>query len=595
MSHNPFLSDWVKGGVNVSLSPPGSLSYVAGSTDASLHFITISQLLDRTVQRHGSRDAAIFVAQNQRLSWYDLQQQSDRMAASLLALGVRRGNRVGIWAPNRLEWLLTQFATARIGAVLVNINPAYKSHELDYALNKVRCRVLVMARGHKSNHYLESLRQLAPEIDRPGPVGDLTSLRLPHLKHVIVLDELGKPAREAAAMPVPIRALRFSDFMQQAGPAQHARLKGLCEALDPDDAINIQFTSGTTGHPKGATLSHFNIVNNARFAAKSMALTHEDRLCIPVPLYHCFGMVLGVLTCTAVGAAMVFPGEGFDAAATLHAVRQQRCTALHGVPTMFVAMLAEPGVAQMDLGTLRTGIMAGAPCPVEKMEAVIRTLNMSQITIGYGMTETSPLSFQSHVSDPLQRRVSTVGRILPHVQAKVVDEHGRIVPVGSPGELCVRGYLVMRAYWEDAEQTAEAIDDAGWMHTGDLATIDAQGYCNIVGRVKDMLIRGGENVFPREIENALMQHPKVLDVQVFGIPDEKYGEEIAAWIILQPEQQAEPQEFIEFCRSRLAHYKAPRHVRLVSQFPLTATGKPQKFQMRQAMVKELGLRIQQTA
>jgi fatty-acyl-CoA synthase len=568
---------------------------VAGSTSASLHFITISQLLDRTVQRHGSRDAAIFVAQNQRLSWYDLQQQSDRMAASLLALGVRRGNRVGIWAPNRLEWLLTQFATARIGAVLVNINPAYKSHELDYALNKVRCRVLVMARGHKSNHYLESLRQLAPEIDRPGPVGDLTSLRLPHLKHVIVLDELGKPAREAAAMPVPIRALRFSDFMQQAGPAQHARLKGLCEALDPDDAINIQFTSGTTGHPKGATLSHFNIVNNARFAAKSMALTHEDRLCIPVPLYHCFGMVLGVLTCTAVGAAMVFPGEGFDAAATLHAVRQQRCTALHGVPTMFVAMLAEPGVAQMDLGTLRTGIMAGAPCPVETMEAVIRTLNMSQITIGYGMTETSPLSFQSHVSDPVQKRVSTVGRILPHVQAKVVDEHGRIVPVGSPGELCVRGYLVMRAYWEDAEQTAEAIDDAGWMHTGDLATIDAQGYCNIVGRVKDMLIRGGENVFPREIENALMQHPKVLDVQVFGIPDEKYGEEIAAWIILQPEQQAEPQEFIEFCRSRLAHYKAPRHVRLVSQFPLTATGKPQKFQMRQAMVKELGLRIQQTA
>jgi fatty-acyl-CoA synthase len=568
---------------------------VAGSTSASLHFITISQLLDRTVQRHGSRDAAIFVAQNQRLSWYYLQQQSDRMAASLLALGVRRGNRVGIWAPNRLEWLLTQFATARIGAVLVNINPAYKSHELDYALNKVRCRVLVMARGHKSNHYLESLRQLAPEIDRPGPVGDLTSLRLPHLKHVIVLDELGKPAREAAAMPVPIRALRFSDFMQQAGPAQHARLKGLCEALDPDDAINIQFTSGTTGHPKGATLSHFNIVNNARFAAKSMALTHEDRLCIPVPLYHCFGMVLGVLTCTAVGAAMVFPGEGFDAAATLHAVRQQRCTALHGVPTMFVAMLAEPGVAQMDLGTLRTGIMAGAPCPVETMEAVIRTLNMSQITIGYGMTETSPLSFQSHVSDPLQRRVSTVGRILPHVQAKVVDEHGRIVPVGSPGELCVRGYLVMRAYWEDAEQTAEAIDDAGWMHTGDLATIDAQGYCNIVGRVKDMLIRGGENVFPREIENALMQHPKVLDVQVFGIPDEKYGEDIAAWIILQPEQQAEPQEFIEFCRSRLAHYKAPRHVRLVSQFPLTATGKPQKFQMRQAMVKELGLRIQQTA
>jgi fatty-acyl-CoA synthase len=510
-------------------------------------------------------------------------------------MGIRRGNRVGIWAPNRLEWLLTQFATARIGAVLVNINPAYKSSELEYALNKVRCRMLVMARAYKSNDYLDTLRQLAPEIDRPGPGGDLTSLRLEHLKHVIVLDELSLPAHEAAKQPVPARAMRFKDFLQQAGPAQHARLKDLSAALDPDDAINIQFTSGTTGNPKGATLSHFNIVNNARFAAKSMALTHEDRMCIPVPLYHCFGMVLGVLTCTAAGAAMVFPGEGFDAAATLKAVIKQRCTALHGVPTMFVSMLAEPGVANMDFSLLRTGIMAGAPCPVETMQAVMRTLNMKQITIGYGMTETSPLSFQSHVSDPVERRVSTVGRIQPHVQAKVIDEHGRMVPVGVPGELCVRGYLVMRSYWEDAQQTAEAIDDAGWMHTGDLATIDAQGYCNIVGRVKDMLIRGGENVFPREIENQLMQHPKVLDVQVFGVPDAKYGEEIAAWVILQAGQTAEAEEFIEFCRSRMAHYKTPRYLRIVREFPLTATGKPQKFQMRQSMVNELGLRSPQTA
>ena len=595
MSHNPFLSDWVKGGANLSLSPPGSLSYVAGSTDASLHFITVSQLLDRTVARHGSRDAAVFVAQNQRLSWYDLQQQADRMAAAMLAMGIRRGNRVGIWSPNRLEWLLTQFATARIGAVLVNINPAYKSSELEYALNKVRCRMLVMARGHKSNNYLETLRQLAPEIDRPGVAGDLTSLRLEHLKHVIVLDDLSMPTRQAEQLPVPVRALRFQAFLQQAGPAQHARLKDLSASLDPDDAINIQFTSGTTGHPKGATLSHFNIVNNARFAAKSMALTHEDRLCIPVPLYHCFGMVLGVLTATAVGAAMVFPGEGFDAEATLRAVYQQRCTALHGVPTMFVSMLAEPVVHQLDWSSLRTGIMAGAPCPVETMQAVMRTLHMQQITIGYGMTETSPLSFQSHVSDPVERRVATVGRIQPHVQAKVIDENGRMVPVGTAGELCIRGYLVMRTYWEDAAQTQEAIDDAGWMHTGDLATIDAQGYCNIVGRVKDMLIRGGENVFPREIEHFLMQHPKVLDVQVFGVPDAKYGEEIAAWVILKPGQSAEPNEFVEFCRASLAHYKTPRYVRLVREFPLTATGKPQKFQMRQRMVEELGLRSPQTA
>ena len=595
MSHNPFLSDWVKGGANAALSPPGSLSFVAGSTEASLHFLTVSQWLDRTVSRYGSRDAAVFVAQNQRLSWYDLQQQADQMAAAMLALGIRRGNLVGIWSPNRLEWLLTQFATARIGAVLVNINPAYKSSELEYALNKVRCRMLVMARGHKASNYLDTLRHLAPEIDRPGTAGDLTSLRLAHLKHVIVLDDLLLAPHQAAQLPVPVRALRFKDFLQQSGPAQHARLKDLSASLDPDDAINIQFTSGTTGQPKGATLSHFNMVNNARFAAKSMALTHEDRLCIPVPLYHCFGMVLGVLAATAVGAAMVFPGEGFDAEATLRAVHKQRCTALHGVPTMFVSMLAEPLVHQLDLSSLRTGIMAGAPCPVETMQAVMRTMHMQQITIAYGMTETSPVSFQSHVSDPVERRVSTVGRVQPHVQAKVVDENGRMVPLGTAGELCVRGYLVMRSYWEDPQQSQQAIDEAGWMHTGDLATMDAQGYCNIVGRVKDMLIRGGENVFPREIEHFLMQHPKVQDVQVFGVPDAKYGEEIAAWVILKSGQTAEPSEFMDFCRASLAHFKTPRYVRLVREFPLTATGKPQKFHMRQRMVEELGLHSPPTA
>lgn len=594
MTNNPFLSDWVKGGPDHKLSPPGALSFVSGSTDEPLRFMTVPQLLDRAVSRHGSRDAAVFVAQNQRLSWYDLKTQADDMAAALLSMGIRRGNRVGIWAPNRLEWLLTQFATARIGAVLVNINPAYKSGELEFALNKVRCRMLIMARNHKSSDYLDILRQIAPEIDKPGQPGDLTSLRLGSLKHVILLDELSVPAHDAVKLPIPSRAMRFADFLRQAGPAHRDRLRGLSAELDPDDAINIQFTSGTTGNPKGATLSHFNIVNNARFAAKSMVLSHSDRMCIPVPLYHCFGMVLGVLSCTAVGAAMIFPSEGFDAAATLQTLQRQRCTALHGVPTMFIAMLAEPTISRLDFSSLRTGIMAGAPCPVETMRAVMHTLNMKEVTISYGMTETSPVSFQSHVSDPVERRVSTVGRIQPHIQAKVINENGRMVPIGVSGELCVRGYLVMRSYWEDKEQTDETIDEAGWLRTGDLATIDAQGYCNIVGRAKDMLIRGGENIFPQEIENLLRLHPKILEAQVFAVPDIKYGEEIGAWLILKPGETAESEEFVEFCRSRIAHYKVPRYVRLVSKFPLTATGKPQKYRMRQSMVADLGLAAQHT-
>ena len=366
-------------------------------------------------------------------------------------------------------------------------------------------------------------------------------------------------------------------------------------ALDPDDAINIQFTSGTTGSPKGATLSHFNIVNNARFAAKAMAFTPDDRLCIPVPLYHCFGMVLGVLACVATGATMVYPSEGFDAEATIAAIEQTRCTALHGVPTMFIALLALPTLHEHDVSSLRTGIMAGAPCPIETMRRVVRELHMSEVTIAYGMTETSPISFQSSVDDPLERRVSTVGRIHPHVEVKIVDAAGSIVPVGQQGELCTRGYSVMRGYWEDAERTREVLDEAGWMHTGDLATIDAEGYCNIVGRVKDMLIRGGENIFPREIEEYLETHEKVQDVQVFGVPDPKYGEEVCAWIVLKAGQTATADEIAAFCHGQIAHYKVPRHIRFVPTFPLTATGKAQKFAMRDAMVRELGLRVAKTA
>jgi fatty-acyl-CoA synthase len=590
---NPFSSDWVGGGADDRLRPPGTQSYVTGATDEPLRFITIGQLLEQVVAAHGARDAAIFASASggpsATLSWYDLLQRADEVAAGLLALGIRRGNRVGIWAPNRVEWLLAQFGTARIGAVLVNINPAYRSVELEFALNKVRCRALIMARSHKSSDYLEMLKGLAPELERPGTPPLLEARRLPHLKHVIVLDDAN---RQAA---VPARALRFADFLRQAGPAHRTRVAALNTALDPDDPINIQFTSGTTGSPKGATLSHFNIVNNAHFSAQAMALGPADRLCIPVPLYHCFGMVLGVLACAASGATMVFPGESFDAQATLATVERHRCTALHGVPTMFIAMLAHPSRSRCDLSTLRTGIMAGAPCPIETMRQVIAEMHMKQVTIGYGMTETSPISFQSGVDDPLERRVSTVGRIHPHVEVKIVDAEGRIVPLGQQGELCTRGYSVMRGYWEEPERTREALDEAGWMRSGDLATIDAEGYCNIVGRVKEMLIRGGENVYPREIEAFIETHEKVQAVQVFGVPDPKYGEEVCAWVVLKPGQAATADEIVAFCRSRIAHYKVPRHIRFVAEFPVTATGKPQKFVMREAMLRELGVAPVRTA
>jgi fatty-acyl-CoA synthase len=584
LDRNRFSSSFLRGGSDDRLRPPGSLSYVAGATDEPLKFMTVSELLDRACARYGAADAAFFAAGDRRYSWYDLRRHADEVAAGLLALGVRRGDRVGIWAPNRPEWLFVQFGTARIGAILVNINPAYQRHELDYALNKVECKVLVMARSLKSSDYVGMIRSLAPEIDAPAANG-LTAAKLPHLKHVILLDDVAAPAG----------TMRFADFLHLAGPAQHARLEGIARTLEPDDAINIQFTSGTTGAPKGATLTHLNIVNNARCCAKAMRLTVKDRLCIPVPLYHCFGMVLGVLCCAAVGAAMVFPGESFDAEETLAALARYKCTALHGVPTMFIAQLDHPAFARYDLSSLRTGIMAGAPCPIETMRRVVHQMHMREVTIAYGMTETSPISFQSRVDDPIERRVSTVGRIHPHVEVKIVDEAGRIVPIGKSGELCTRGYCVMRGYWEDAERTREAIDDAGWMHSGDLATIDEEGFCNIVGRVKDMLIRGGENIYPREIEEFLFRHPKVQAAQVFGVPDPRLGEEVCAWIVLKPGQSATVDEIASFCRGEIAHYKVPRHIRFVPEFPITATGKPQKFVMRETMMRELGRSEAKTA
>ena len=573
--HNPFSSDFLRSRGDDHLRPQGPLSYVAGTSDDPLKYMTISQLLDRACARHGGRTAAIFAENKLSLSWYDLRERSNDVAAGLLALGIGRGDRVGIWAPNRAEWLYTQFGTARIGAILVNINPAYRSSELEYALNKVGCKALIMARRHRSSDYVEMLRTVVPEVDREA--NPLQAAKLPKLKHVVVLDD----------GPHPRGARLFSQLMSLAGPGHRGRLDGLSAALDPDDAINIQFTSGTTGSPKGATLTHFNIVNNARYAAKAMALFAEDRLCIPVPLYHCFGMVLGVLTCTAVGAGMVFPGEGFDAEATLAAVARYKCTALHGVPTMFIAQLEHPNFANYDTSTLRTGIMAGAPCPIDTMRAVIDRMHMREVTIGYGMTETSPLSFQSRTDDPIDRRVSTVGRILPHVEVKIVDANGKVARLGELGELCTRGYGVMRGYWDDPERSAEALDAAGWMHSGDLATIDEHGYCTIVGRLKDMLIRGGENIYPREIEEFLLRHPKVQSAQVFGVPDHRLGEEVCAFIVLKPNQSATAEEIQSFCRSQISHHKVPRYIRFVPEFPMTATGKPQKYVMREQIVSEL--------
>lgn len=585
MERNPFASDWLRGTEGDRQRPQGGLSYVAGTTDDALRFLTIAGLLDRAVRRNGGADAAVFVADGVRLSWHDLLARSDAVAAGLLALGVGRGDRVGIWAPNCVEWLLVQFGTARIGAILVNINPAYRSAELEYALNKVQCRVLVMARAHRGSDYVATMRSLAPEIDRVERTERLHLERFERLRHLVLIGE----------GPRPRGALCFDELIRGAGPAHRARLPALSAALDPDDAINIQFTSGTTGSPKGATLSHFNVVNNARYCARAMALSARDRLCIPVPLYHCFGMVLGVLACTAVGAAMIFPGAAFDAEDTLRAVQAQRCTALHGVPTMFISMLDHARFHDFDLGSLRTGIMAGAPCPIETMRRVVDEMHMNEVTIAYGMTETSPISFQSGVDDPIDRRVSTVGRIQPHAEVKIVDDAGRIAAVGARGELCTRGYLVMRGYWDDPERTREAIDEAGWMHTGDLATIDTDGYCNIVGRVKDMLIRGGENVYPREIEEFLHTHPKVQSAQVFGVPDPRLGEEVCAWIVLRAGHDATAAEIMAFCDGRIAHYKVPRHIRFVPEFPMTVTGKPQKFLMREQTMRELGRSQARTA
>ena len=540
-------------------------SYVSGTSSLPLIGETIGVHFDKAAARWGSLEALVVRHQNIRWTYAELNERVNAVAAGLLALGLSPGDRIGIWSPNNAEWVLTQFATAKAGLILVNINPAYRLIELEHALRRSGCAALITANHFKSADYIGMIRTLMAEH------------RVPQLRTVIPLEEA------------------FAELAQRGGPTERARLLELAGTLQFDDPINIQFTSGTTGLPKGATLTHHNILNNGFFCAEAMGFRPGDRLCIPVPLYHCFGMVLSNLAAITHGVTMVFPGEAFAPLAVLETVDAERCTALHGVPTMFIAELEHPEFSRFDLTSLRAGMMAGAPCPIEVMRRVISQMNLREITIGYGMTETSPASFQTAIGDPLERRVSTVGRIHPHQEVKIVDPAGRVVPRGTPGELLTRGYSVMLGYWDDPEQTAKAIDAVGWMHTGDLATIDEEGYCNIVGRLKDMVIRGGENIYPREIEEFLFRHPKIEAVQVFGVPDRKFGEELCAWIKTRAGESLTEPEVRAFCEGQISRYKIPRHIRFVHEFPMTVTGKVQKFAMREHMMKELGAVEEQTA
>jgi fatty-acyl-CoA synthase len=536
-----------------------ALAHDAGPTDIPLLHETIGDNLAKTTAKFPEEEALVVPFQAVRLNYTEFLAEVDKLARGLLALGVQPGDRVGIWSPNNAEWVLIQYATARIGAILVNINPAYRTSELEYALNQSGCRFLISAPEFLTSDYRRMIAEVAPGV--------------PSLERTIFLDSAD-----------------WEDLLAAADRVTPEQLARVAAELSPDDPINIQYTSGTTGFPKGATLSHVNILNNGFFVGEMCRYTAADRVCIPVPFYHCFGMVLGNLACTTHGATIVVPGARFLPEAVLETVGNERCTSLYGVPTMFIAALEHPDADKSDLSTLRTGIMAGSPCPVEVMKRVISDFNMAEVTIAYGMTETSPVSTQTAPDDDIERRVSTVGRIHPHIEVKIVDpESGRTLERGDSGELCTRGYSVMLGYWNDPDRTAEAVDADGWMHTGDLATMDADGYVNIVGRIKDMIIRGGENVYPREIEEFLYTHPDVVDAQVIGVPDVRFGEEIMAWVVLREGSELTAEELTDYCKGKIAHFKVPRYVRFVGEFPMTITGKVQKFRMREMAIDDLGL------
>jgi fatty-acyl-CoA synthase len=553
------------------------LSFVAGASEQPLLYRTIDGVLKAAVDSHPDRMALVAPFQSARLTFVQFDREVERVARGLVACGLTTGDRIGIWAPNCVEWVLTMFGAARAGLVLVNINPAYRTTELEFVLRVTGCRALVFAPRFKSSDYAAMIESLIPELADALP-GHVKCAAFPELRVGI---QLGAERRRGT--------LSFDELLASGRDLDDALMASIAASLDADQVFNIQFTSGTTGTPKGATLTHFNIVNNGFFVGECMRLSAGDSICIPVPLYHCFGMVLGVLAAMTHAAASVFPGEGFEPLSVLQTVASERCTVLHGVPTMFIAELEHPRFAEFDLSSLRTGIMAGSPCPIAVMRRVVSEMHMPELTIAYGMTETSPVSFQSLPDDSLERRVSTVGRVHPYVQVKIIDAEGRVVPRGTPGELLTRGYSVMRGYWGEPERTREAIDAGGWMHTGDLAVIDDEGYCNIVGRVKDMIIRGGENISPREIEEFLYRHPAVSDVAVVGVPDSKYGEVVCACVRLRAGMTATEEDIREFCRGQIAHFKVPHYVRFVDGFPLTISGKVQKFLMREQLRAELNL------
>ncbi|MGD1989705.1 MAG: AMP-binding protein [Pseudomonadales bacterium] len=554
-----------------------TLSYRCGEAKTPLLYETIGEHFDRIAEAHRNREALVVAHQGIRWTYGEYAKQVDALATGLLALGLGPGDRIGIWAPNCVEWCLTQMATAKIGAIMVCINPAYRVHELEYALTKVGCRAIIAAERFKTSDYLGMLEALAPELAHCAP-GALKSAKLPELEIVIRLGEGATPGM-----------LNFPSVCALGGEAERSALLALTPTLSPDDPINIQFTSGTTGNPKGATLTHFNILNNGAQVGAGQNLTAEDRVCIPVPLYHCFGMVMGMLGVLTHGATAVLPSDAFEAETVLRVVEAERCTSLYGVPTMFVGMLEAPNFSAFDLSALRTGIMAGALCPVEVMKRANHDMHMGEVIICYGQTETSPVNHMTAIDAPFEKRVSTVGQCGPHQEVKVIDEDGRMVPLGAKGELCCRGYSVMRGYWGDEERTAETIDEAGWLHSGDLAVMDEEGYVQIVGRLKDMIIRGGENIYPKEVEEFLYTHPAIQEAQVFGVPDPKFGEQVAVWIQLREGTTLTEDEVRSFCAERIAHFKVPKYIAFVDAFPMTVTGKIQKFVMRDALVAELGL------